>query len=214
MGALVDSAGIDRTNTYTASHPVETRLISFALDLHWPEFKFLDEQSKQRWSAGIHILSTKSVGEASPGFAVHAFSGVVERALRESVFIPFREECGRHPGLVGDISRPADNAKIFCKFLNGRGDPALGQMFAIASISAKSFQSPFAQFAEWLKRMRPLYFKRTGQLGEEMMIELRNREDHFKMKLTTTEAEAGKMLEASKQMISLIHGDPGGQNPA
>ena len=207
-------ASIDRTiNTYRAGHPVEIQLISFALERHWSEFKRLDEESKQRWSAGIHILSTKSSGGASPGFAVHAFSGVIERALREFIFIPFREECRRNPGLVGDIGAPIEDAKVFCKFLSGKGDPAFGQMLTIAMMSVKSFQRPFVPFAEWLKRKRPSYFKRIGQLREQMMIELRNREDHFKMR-QTTEADADMMIDAGKEMMSLIHEDPAQQNLA
>jgi hypothetical protein len=31
-------------------------------------------------------IAVKSSGGASPGFAVHAFSGVIERALREFIF--------------------------------------------------------------------------------------------------------------------------------
>ena len=43
-------AAIDRTiNVYGANHAVEVRLISFALERHWPAFKFLDDESKQRW---------------------------------------------------------------------------------------------------------------------------------------------------------------------
>jgi len=207
-------ASIDRTiNTYSADHPIEIRLISFALERHWSEFKCLDEESKQRWSAGIQILSTKSAGGASPGFAVHAFSGVIERALREFIFVPFREECRRNPGLVGDISEPAEDAKVFCKFLSGKGDPAFGQMLTIAMMSVKSFQSPFGPFAEWLKGKRPSYFKRIGQLREHMMIDLRNREDHFKMGLTT-ETDADKMIDASKEMLSLIHENSARQNLA
>jgi len=207
-------ASIDRAiNTYSAGHPVEIGLISFALERHWSEFKCLDEESKQRWSVGIHILSTKSAGGASPGFAVHAFSGVIERALREFIFIPFREECQRNRELVGDISEPAEDAKVFCNFLGGKGDPAFGQMLMIAMKSLKSLQSPFGPFAEWLKAERPSYFKRIGQVREQMMIELRNREDHFKMKLTT-EADADKMIDACKEMISLILEDPAQQNLA
>ena len=207
-------ASIDRTiNTYSAGHAVEIRLISFALERHWSEFKCLDEESKERWSAGLHILSTKSAGGASPGFAVHAFSGVIERALREFIFVPFREECRRNPGLVGDISGAAEDARVFCKFLSGKGDPAFGQMFTIAMMSVKSFQSPFGPFAGWLKGKRPSYFKRIGQLREQMMIELRNQEDHFKMRLTT-EADADELFDASKEMISLIHEDPAHQDLA
>jgi tetratricopeptide (TPR) repeat protein len=168
-------ASIDRTiNTYSAGYQVEIRLISFVLERHWSAFKYLDEESKQRWSQGIHLLSTQSSGGALPGFAVHAFSGVIERALREFIFIPFREECRRNPGLVGDISGPAEDARVFCQFLSGKGDPAFGQMLTIAMMSVKSFQSPFGPFAEWLKGKRPSYFKRIGQLREQMMIELRN----------------------------------------
>jgi tetratricopeptide (TPR) repeat protein len=207
-------ASIDRTiNSYSAGHPVEIHLISFALERHWPAFKRLDEESKQRWSAGIHLLSAKSLGGPSPGFAVHAFSGVIERALREFIFIPFREECRGNPALVGDISGPAEDAKVFCKFLSGMGDPAFGQMLTITIMSVKSFQSPFGPFAEWLKGKRPSYFKRISHLREQMMIDLRNREDHLKIRLIT-DADADKMVEASKEMISLIYEDPAQQNPA
>jgi tetratricopeptide (TPR) repeat protein len=214
MGETSSPASIDRTiNTYSAGHLDEIRLVSFALERHWSEFKRLDEESKQRWSAGIHFLSTKSLGGSSPGFAVHAFSGVVERALREFIFIPFREECQHDPGLVGDMSAPAEDAKVFCQFLSGKVDPTFGQMLRIAKMSVKSHNSPFGPFAEWLKKHRPSYFKRIEQFPERMMIELRNREDHLKMRLIT-EADAGKMLDAIKEMISLIHRDPAQQNPA
>jgi tetratricopeptide (TPR) repeat protein len=201
-------AGIDRTiNSYSAGRPAEIQLISFALERHWSAFKRLDEESKQRWSAGIHFLSTKSLGGASFGLAVHVFSGVVERILRESIFIPFREECRDNPGLVGDISAPSEEAKVFCQFLSGKGDPTFGQMLRIAKTSVKSHKSPFGPFAEWLQGRRPSYFKRIDQFDELTMMKLRNREDHLKMELMT-EADAERMLDASKKMINLIHQDP------
>jgi hypothetical protein len=153
------------------------------------------------------------LGGPSPGFAVHIFSGVTERALREFVFIPFREECRSNPALVGDISGAAEAAKVFCNFLSGKGDPAFGQMLTITMMSVKSSQSPFGPFAGWLKGKRPSYFKRIGSLREQMMIDLRNREDHFKTRLIT-EADADEMIEASKAMISLIYEDPAQQNQA
>lgn len=148
-------------------------------------------------------MITKSLSGASTGHAVHAFSWVVERALRESIFIPFKEECRGSPGLIGDINQPAEDAKVFCQFLSGKVDLAFGQMLKIAKISVDSCQTPFGPFAGWLKTRRPAYFKRIGQLGEPMMVELRNREDHAKMRLIT-EADADKMFEASKEAISLI----------
>ena len=45
-----------------------------------------------------------------------------------------------------------------------------------------------------------------SRLGEEMMADLRNREDHAKTSLIT-EADADKMLKASKDVISLVHED-------
>jgi tetratricopeptide (TPR) repeat protein len=187
-------ASIDRTiNTFTASHPAEIALINFALECHWSAFNCLDEESKQRWAAGIHLLGAKSLGGPSPGFAVHAFSGVIERALWKLVFIPFREEYRRNPGLVGDISAPVKDAKPFCQFLTGDVEPTIGLMLIVARKSVNSRQIPFGQFAEWLKGKWPSYFKRVRQFREQKMIELRNREDHFKMGLTT-EAGAEEIL--------------------
>jgi hypothetical protein len=115
--------------------------------------------------------------------------------------------------LVGDISAPAEDAKVFCQFLAGKVNPTFGQMLRIAKMSVKSRKSPFGPFAEWLKGRRPSYFKRIEQFPELMMIALRNREDHLKMRLIT-EADADKMLDASKEMICLIHEDAAQQNPA
>ena len=86
-------------------------------------------------------------------------------------------------------------------------------MLTITSISVKSFQTPFGAFAERLKKQYPSFFRRIGQLSEKMMIDLRNREDHFKMSLPT-EADADKMLAACKEMISLIYERPEQHNPA
>lgn len=202
--AETSSLALDGTvNEYIKGHPDEIQQISFVLERHWYAFNCLDEESKQRWSAGIHFLSGKAAGRASPGFAVHAFSGVLERALRDSIFIPFRDECRRTPGLAGNISEPAEDAKIFCQFLSGKSDPAFGQMLTIARKSVRFSPMPFGGFAEWLKGYCPLYFSRIGQLREEMMIDFRNREDHLKARLIT-ESDAEKMLEASKETISLI----------
>jgi hypothetical protein len=137
-----------------------------------------------------------------PGHAVHSFAGVIERALRESIFIPFREEAGRNPAL-GDISEAAEDAKLFCNFLNGKADPTLGQMLTITSKSRKSSQSPFQAFAKWLQDKHPRYYERIGQLHEHKMIEFRNREDHLKRD-AITRADADKMLDATKEMINLI----------
>ena len=50
------------------------------------------------------------------------------------------------------------------------------------------------------------YFERIGQLRENMMVELRNREDQAKMG-PITDADANKMLDASKETVSLIYQD-------
>jgi hypothetical protein len=42
-----------------------------------------------------------------------------------------------------------------------------------------------------------------------MMVDLRNREDHAKSKLITPE-EAGKMLDASVKLLSLLYAAEGG----
>jgi tetratricopeptide (TPR) repeat protein len=201
LDETTSAASIDRTiETYRADHPIEIDLISFALGHHWSEFKSLDEESKQRWSTGIHILSTGVL----PGFAVHAFSGVTERALRESIFIPFREEVRRNPALVGDISNPADDAKPFCNFLSGKADPAFGQMLTIAMISAKSSHSPFGPFAKWLHATHPKYFQKLGQLRDQphlkVVLSISKFDHHW---LARTDAD--KMLDATKQMISLVY---------
>jgi hypothetical protein len=207
-------AGVDRTiNTYIASHPDEIRLISFTLERHWFAFKCLDEESKQRWSVGVHLLRTKWIGGASPSFAVHASSGVIERALRESIFVPFKEEFQRNSELLGDVSRPEKGAEIFCQFLKGKGELALGQMVTIAKMSVDSRQTPFGPFSVWLKTKRPTYFKHIGQLSEQKMVDLRNREGHAK-RPPITEADADWMLEASQRMISLIYEDPWAADPA
>jgi tetratricopeptide (TPR) repeat protein len=201
-------------SAYIADHPDEIRLISLALERHWSAFRGLDQPSKEQWSAGIHLLSTKSLAGVSFGHAVHAFSFVVERALRESTFIPFKEECQRNPGLLGDISQPTEKARIFCQFLgckSDKSDPALGQMLTIAKLSVVSGQPPFCSFAEWLKFNRPSYFRRIGKLAEYMMVALRNREHHAKM-LLVTEADAERMFEASKEVLSLIYEDQAQQN--
>jgi hypothetical protein len=208
LDEISPTASIDQTiNTYSAHHPDAIRLVSFALERHWSAFMRLDEVSKQDWSTGIHILSTKSLGERSPGFAVHAFSGAIERTLREFIFIPFREAYRLNPELVGDISRPSDDARIFCDFLGGKVDPTFGMMHTIATKSVKSPQGPFSPFAEWLKKRCPSYYGRIGQLRERMMIDLRNREDHLKQKLITG-GDAEEMLNAGITMVSLILEDP------
>jgi tetratricopeptide (TPR) repeat protein len=206
LGEVHSSGGIDRTiDAYSNDHPLEIGMIRFALERHWPAFNRIDEESRQRWAAGVHILGARSSGGASAGFAVHAFSGVVERTLRQFVFIPFREECRRNPESIGDISA-AEDAKIFCDFLSGKAVPTLGQMLRIVEMSRKSHQSPFSPFSQWLKRNRPSYFEQIGELREQMIIELRNREDHFKRLITDTDAK--KMLEAGQEIISLIHQGP------
>jgi tetratricopeptide (TPR) repeat protein len=213
LDEISPTASIDQTiNTYSAHHPDAIRLVSFALERHWSAFTCLDEESKQRWSMGIHILNTKSLGEPSPGFAVHAFSGVIERTLREFIFVPFREAYRLNPELVGDISRPSDDAKVFCKFLGGNVDPAFGQMLTITMKSVKSARSPFSPFAEWLRKTHPSYFGRIGRLREEMMIDLRNREDHLKKK-PIAEGDAEKMLKVGVEMVSVILEDPARANP-
>jgi hypothetical protein len=198
-------------SAYIADHPDEIRLISFALERHWSAFRCLDQPSKEQWSAGIHLLNTKPLAGVSFGHAVHAFSWVVERALRESIFVPFKEECRRNPKLVGDISQPAEEAKLFCQFLSRKLELALGQMLTIAKLSVVSGQTPFCSFAEWLKSNRPSYFNRIGKLAEYMIVELRNREHHAKM-LLVTEADAERMFEASKEVLSLIYEDQAQQN--
>jgi hypothetical protein len=85
-------------------------------------------------------------------------------------------------------------------------------MLTIAIISVKSVQSPFGPFAEWLKGERPSYFRRIGQLRDEMTNVLRNDEAHFNRR-SITEADAEKMLEVGKEMVSLILEDPARKNP-
>ena len=200
------ASGDQAVSAYIADHPDEIRLISFALERHWSAFRCLDQPSREQWSAGIHLLNTKPLAGVSFGHAVHAFSFVVERALRESIFVPFKEECQRNPGLLGDISQPAKEAEVFCQFLSRKLEPALGQMLMIAKLSVVSGQAPFCSFAEWLKFNRPSYFNRIGKLAEHMIVELRNREHHAKM-LLITKADAEKMFDASKEVLSLIHED-------
>jgi hypothetical protein len=84
-------------------------------------------------------------------------------------------------------------------------------MLRIAKKSVASCQTPWGPFAEWLKSNRPSYFERIGKLGEERMLDFRNREDHAKTRLIT-EADADKMFEASKEALSLIHEDRAQQN--
>jgi hypothetical protein len=79
-------------------------------------------------------------------------------------------------------------------------------MLMIAKLSVVSGQAPFCSFAEWLKFNRPSYFNRIGKLAEHMIVELRNREHHAKM-LLITKADAEKMFDASKEVLSLIHED-------
>jgi tetratricopeptide (TPR) repeat protein len=213
LGETASPASIDRAvDAYIDEHPDKMRLISFALARHWSAFRRLDQPSKDRWSAGILLLNDKPFGEVSLGNAVHDFAVVVERALRESIFIPFKEEYKRNPGLLGDISQPAEKARIFCQFLickSDTSDPGLGQMLTIAKIAKKSAgsrQTPWDPFAGWLKSNYPSYFTRIGQLGEERMFDSRNREDHGKTQLIT-QADADKMFDASKEVLSLIHED-------
>ena len=142
LGETTSPASIDRAvDAYIAEHPDKMRLIGFALERHWSAFRRLDQPSKDRWCAGILLLNDKPFGEVSPGNAVHNFAVVVERALRESIFIPFKEEYQRNPGLLGDIGQPAEKARIFCQFLSCKSDasdPGLGQMLMIAKIAKKS----------------------------------------------------------------------------
>ena len=207
LGETASPARSDRAiDTYIAAHSAEIRLLSFTLERHWPAFRCLDQRSKDRWCGGIHLLSNKPYAGASSGQAVHEFSWVLEKALRESIFVPFKEDCRRNPGLLGDISRPAKAAQIFCQFLSGKPELALGQMLTIAKLSVVSDQAPFCSFAEWLKLNRPSYFKRIGQLGEEKLPDLRNREEHAKIRLIT-EADADKMFEASKEALTVMFHD-------
>jgi tetratricopeptide (TPR) repeat protein len=207
LGETASPASRDQAiNTYIARHLDEIQMISFALERHWSAFRYLDQESKERWSAGIYLLNNMPWAGAA-GSAVHEFSWVIERALRESIFVPFKEQCQRNPELLGDISQPTEEAKVFCQFLSGKVPLAFGQMLKIAEISVDSCQTPFGPFSQWLKTKRPSYFQRIGQLRERMMVDLRNREDHANLTLIT-EANADKMLESSKEVISLIHEDP------
>jgi hypothetical protein len=119
--------------------------------------------------------------------------------------------------LVGELSKPAED-EVFCQFLSDtsdKSDPALGAMLRMLKNAKKSVdpgQSLFGQFAGWLRANRPSYFKRIGQLREYMMGGLRNREDHANLK-SITEADADKMFEASKEVISLLNEDLAQQNP-
>jgi hypothetical protein len=90
--------------------------------------------------------------------------------------------------------------------LSGKQEITFGQMLMVAKMSVASCQTPLGPFAGWLKTNRPSYFNRIGRLGEQMMLELRNREDHVKMRLIM-EADADRMLEASKDVISMMHED-------
>jgi hypothetical protein len=44
--------------------------------------------------------------------------------------------------LLGDISKPAQEAEVFCPFLNCKPELALGQLLPIPRLSVVSAQSP------------------------------------------------------------------------
>jgi hypothetical protein len=129
------------------------------------------------------------------------------------LFNAFRDEYRRAQALVGDISKPSDDAKIFCQFLGGEKQLALGEMTKIAEISLANVTGPLRPFAEWMRRKRPRYVERIGKLREKMMIGLRNHTDHFK-KPSLTVRNSEDMLAASMEMIGLILEDVAQANQA
>jgi tetratricopeptide (TPR) repeat protein len=199
IGETLSPAHLDREiKSYIASNKVEIQGVCFVLDRHWTTFARMDTESKERWSTGISFLKIGCFG-----LAVHAFSGVLERAIRECVFIPFRDECDRNPALVANIGLSISETKPFCDFLLGKVELAFGQMLYVVQKCVIDRQGPFGPFASWLQGNFPDYYKRIGKLDEHLMKEFRNREDHFKAQ-SVTEAEAEKMLSATKEMLTLV----------
>lgn len=198
----------EAVNSYIEAHLGAWKRIAFALGRHWKAFSFLDEASKISWSAGIDILHTQPYGERSAGIGSHCFSGVVERALREHIFIQFRKEHEGNPESFGNVSQRPEKASVFYQFLKGEKDLAFGEMLKIVQMSVRSTKPPFGALAGWLASRRPSYYQQITHLDEWMMVDLRNREDHAKSKLITPE-EAGKMLDASVKLLSLLYANGG-----
>jgi tetratricopeptide (TPR) repeat protein len=210
LGETTSPVGAEEAvNSYIEAHPGALERIAFALGHHWEAFRCLDAESKDKWSAGVDILHAQPHGGVSAGNASHCFSWVVERALREHVFIQFKREYEGNPESFGGVSQRPERADVFCQFLNGEKGLAFGEMLKIVQMSVRSTEPPFGTFAGWLASRRPLYYQRITHLDEWMMVDLRNREDHAKSKLITPE-EAGKMLDASVKLLSLLYADEGG----